>query len=108
MSRDEDLGKSRRPGVEDWGWSSTGRVLGGWTIGRPDDVVCGLYRAQGDEGHGFRGSASKLRLMVSLGLASKPVATVLVVWPQTNSLEFPGLGLKTDSCGLVIWSTKSP
>jgi hypothetical protein len=44
-SRDEDLGKSRGPGVEDWGWSSTGRVLGGRTIRRPDDVVCGLYRA---------------------------------------------------------------
>jgi hypothetical protein len=26
---DEDRGRSRRPGVEDRGWSSTGRVLGG-------------------------------------------------------------------------------
>jgi hypothetical protein len=40
-------------------------------------------------------------------LASKPVATVLVVWPQNHSLGFPDLGLKTDSCGLVIYSTKS-
>jgi hypothetical protein len=26
---DEDLGRSRRPAAEDWGWSSTGRVLDG-------------------------------------------------------------------------------
>jgi hypothetical protein len=30
---DEDRGRSRRPGVEDRGWSSTGRVLSGRVIG---------------------------------------------------------------------------
>jgi hypothetical protein len=35
----EDLGRSRRPGVEDRGWSSTGQVLGGRTIGRSGDIV---------------------------------------------------------------------
>jgi hypothetical protein len=30
---DKDRGRSRRPGVEDRGWSSTGRVLGGRTVG---------------------------------------------------------------------------
>jgi hypothetical protein len=69
--------------------------------------MCSLYRAQGDEEHEFLGLASKARSMVSLGLASKPVATVRLVWPQNHSLGFPGLGLKTDSCGLVIWPTKS-
>jgi hypothetical protein len=49
----EDLGRSRRPGAEDRGRSSTGRVLGGQMIGRSGDAVCGLYRAQGDEEHGF-------------------------------------------------------
>jgi hypothetical protein len=44
---DEDRGKSRRPGAEDWRWSSTGRVLGGRTIERSDDVVCGLHHVQG-------------------------------------------------------------
>jgi hypothetical protein len=29
---DKDHGRSRRPGVEDRGWSSTGRVLGGRTV----------------------------------------------------------------------------
>jgi hypothetical protein len=52
---DEDLGRSRRPGVEDRGWSSTGRVLDGRTIGRSGDTVCGLHRAQGDEERRFLG-----------------------------------------------------
>jgi hypothetical protein len=76
----EDRGRSRRLGAEDRGWSSTGRVLGDRTIERPGDVVCGLHYSQGDEEREFLGSASKPRSMVSLGLASKPVATVLVVW----------------------------
>jgi hypothetical protein len=46
---DEDLGRSRRPSAEDRGWSSKGQVLGGQTIGRSGDVVCGLYCAHGDE-----------------------------------------------------------
>jgi hypothetical protein len=33
----------------------TGRVLGGWTIGRSGDAMCGLHRARGDEEHGFFG-----------------------------------------------------
>jgi hypothetical protein len=52
---DEDHGESRRPGVEDRGWSDTGWVLGGRTIGRSGDVVCGLHRARGDEGRMFLG-----------------------------------------------------
>jgi hypothetical protein len=56
----------------------------------------------------FLGSASKPRWTVSPSLTAKPVATVLVVGPQNHLLEFPGLVLKTDSCGLMIWPTKSP
>jgi hypothetical protein len=41
--------------------------------------VCDLHRAQGDEERGFLGLASKPRSTVSLDLASKPVATALVV-----------------------------
>jgi hypothetical protein len=52
---DENLGRSRRPGAEDQGWSSTGRVLGGRMIRRSDDAVCGLHRAQRDEERGFPG-----------------------------------------------------
>jgi hypothetical protein len=108
MDSDEDRGRSRRLGAEDQGWLSTGQVLSGRTIERSDDAVCGLHRAQGDEEHGFLGSASKPRSTVSTSLASKLVATVLVVWPQNHSLGLPHLGLKTDSCDLVIWPTKSP
>jgi hypothetical protein len=105
---DEDQSRSRRLGAEDRRWSSTGRVLGGRTIVRSNDAMCGLHGAQGDEEHGFLGLASKLRSTVSPGLASKLVATILVVWPQNHSLGFPDLGLETGSYSLVIWPTKSP
>jgi hypothetical protein len=64
--------------------------------------VHGLHHTQEDEEIGFLVLASKPRSTVSPGLNSKPVATVLVVWPQNHSLGFPGLGLKTGSCDLVI------
>jgi hypothetical protein len=54
-SSDEDLGRSRRPGVENQGWSRTGRVLSGRTIGRSDDAVCGLHHAHEDEERRFLG-----------------------------------------------------
>jgi hypothetical protein len=77
---DEDRGRSRRPGAEDRGWSNTGWVLGGQTIGRSGDTMCDLHRAQGDKEHGFLGLASKPRSMVSPGLASKPLASGFPVW----------------------------
>jgi hypothetical protein len=106
-SNDEDRGRSRRLGPKDRGWSSTGRVLSGWMIKRLSDVACGLHHAQGDEELRFLGLASKPRSTVSPNLASKLVATVLVIWPQNYSLRFSSLDLKTDSYGLVIWPTKS-
>jgi hypothetical protein len=42
---DEDCGRSMRPGTEDLGWSSIGWVIGGRTIKRSGDAVCGLHRA---------------------------------------------------------------
>jgi hypothetical protein len=41
--------------VQRTGDGRTGRVLGGRAIERSGDVVCGLYRARGDEEHGFLG-----------------------------------------------------
>jgi hypothetical protein len=55
VGSDEDRGRSRRPGAEDRGWSSIGRVLGGRVIGRSDNAVCGLHRARGDEEVEFLG-----------------------------------------------------
>jgi hypothetical protein len=52
---DEDLGRSRRAGAEDQGWSSTSQILGGRTIGRSGDALCGLHRTQGDVERGFFG-----------------------------------------------------
>jgi hypothetical protein len=49
VGSDDDLGKSRRLGAEDWGGSSTCRVLDGWMIGRSGNIVCGLHHAHGDE-----------------------------------------------------------
>jgi hypothetical protein len=72
---DEDRGRSRRPGADDRGWSSIGRVLGGRMVERSNDVVCSLYRAQGDDEYMFLSLTSKSRSTVSLGLASKPVGT---------------------------------
>jgi hypothetical protein len=92
-------------GAEDQWWSSTGRVLGGRMIEKSGDVICDLHYARGDEEHGILGLVSKLRSMVSPGLASKLVATVLVVWHQNHSLLFSDLGLKTGSYDLVIWPT---
>jgi hypothetical protein len=108
VGSDEDRGRSRRLVPEDRGWSSASRVLEGQMIEMLGDAVCGLYRAQGDEECGFLGSVLKSRSTVSLGLASKSVATVLMVLPQKHLLRFPGLGIKIGSCGLVIWPTKSP
>jgi hypothetical protein len=51
--------------------------------------------------------ASKLVATVSLGLASKPVMGFLVEPQNHGGGGFPGLGLKTDSSGLMIWATKS-
>jgi hypothetical protein len=108
VGSNEDRGRSRRLSAEDRGWSSTGQVLGGQTIERLGNTMCGLQSAQGDEEHEFLGSASKPWSTVSPSLASKLVATTLVDWSQNHSIGFPSLGLKTDSCGLVIWPTKSP
>jgi hypothetical protein len=52
---DEDCGRSSRPGIDDRGWSSTGQVLGGRTIGRSGDTMCDLHRTHGNKERGFFG-----------------------------------------------------
>jgi hypothetical protein len=99
---DEDRDRSRRLGVEDWGRSSTCRVLDGRTIERLGDVVYGLHHVQGDEKREFLDLGSKPRTTVSSSLALKPVAMVLVFLPQNHSLRFLGFSLKISSYGLVI------
>jgi hypothetical protein len=50
---DENRGKSRRPSAEDYGWSSADRLLGGRTIERLGDDVCGLYMHKETRSPGF-------------------------------------------------------
>jgi hypothetical protein len=56
----------------------------------------------------FSSLASKLVATVSLGLASKPAVGFLVEPQNQGDRGFFGLGIKTDSFGLVIWTSKSP
>jgi hypothetical protein len=55
----------------------------------------------------FSSLSSKLVVTVSPGLASKPAVGFLVEPQNQGGGEFPGLGLKTGSSGL-IWASKSP
>jgi hypothetical protein len=55
----------------------------------------------------FTGLASKPVVTVFSSLASKPVVAFLVEPQNQGGGGFPGLGLKTGSFGLVIWSSKS-
>jgi hypothetical protein len=56
----------------------------------------------------FSSLASKLVATVSHGLASKLVLGFLVEPQNQGGGGFSGLDLKTGSCGLVIWISKSP
>jgi hypothetical protein len=56
----------------------------------------------------FTGLASKPVVTVSSSLTSKPVVGFLVEPQNQGGGGFPGLGLKTDSSGLVICGSKSP
>jgi hypothetical protein len=56
----------------------------------------------------FSSLTSKLVVTVSPGLASKPAVSFLVERQNQGGGGFFGLGIKTDSFGLVIWSSKSP
>jgi hypothetical protein len=57
---------------------------------------------------GFSSLALKLMATVSPGLTSKPAMGFLVELQNQGGGGFPGLSLKTDSSGLVIWASKSP
>jgi hypothetical protein len=83
VGSDEDHGRSRRPGTEDRGWSSTGWVLSGRTIGRLYDAMCGLRHARGDQEHRFLGRAS-----------------------QPKSMFCQWSGLKTTGIDLLVWASK--
>jgi hypothetical protein len=55
----------------------------------------------------FSSLTSKLVAMVSPGLTSKPAVGFFVAPQNQGGGGFPGLDIKTDSSGLVIWVSKS-
>jgi hypothetical protein len=96
----------------------TGQVLGGRTIGRSGDAVCGLHRARGDKERGFLGWASKPRLTVSQwvglktprtvfsGLISKLAATVWWFGSQNHRDGFLVCASKSSRLRFVCCATK--
>jgi hypothetical protein len=80
VGSDEDHSRSGRHDAEDQRWSSTCRVLGGRTIKRSGDAVCGLHRARGEEEREFPGLATKPRLMVCQWFGLKTTGTGFPVW----------------------------
>jgi hypothetical protein len=56
----------------------------------------------------FSSLASKLVATVSPDLTSKPAVGFLVEPQNQGGGGFSGFDLKTDSSGLVIWTSKSP
>jgi hypothetical protein len=56
----------------------------------------------------FSSLTSKLVATISPSLASKLAVGFLVEPQNQGGGGFPGLGLKTDSSGLMIWASKSP
>jgi hypothetical protein len=54
----------------------TGRELGGRTIRRSGDVMCGMHRACRDDDRGFLGQASKPRSAVCQWFGPKTTGTV--------------------------------
>jgi hypothetical protein len=103
---DEDRGRSRRSGVEDRGWSSTSRVLSGWTIERSGDTVSSLHLAQGDEEHMFLGLASKPRSTVSSSLDSKPVALGFLVWASKPAVTICCFEPQNHRNSFLVWASK--
>jgi hypothetical protein len=86
--------------VQRTGDGRIGRILSGRTIERSGGAVCDLHRARRDEGRGFlnwvlKPSSTvcywfgfKITRTIFSSLASKPMATVSLVWPQNRWLRF--------------------
>jgi hypothetical protein len=64
VDSDDDHSRSRKPDAEDRWWLTTDQILDDRTIGRSDDVLCGLHHAHEDEECGLLSKASKPRSIV--------------------------------------------
>jgi hypothetical protein len=81
--------------VYEWFGLKTTRTISGGLASKPAAAV-------------FSSLASKLVMTVSPSLVSKSAVGFLVEPQNQGGGGFPGLGLKTGSFGLVIWTLKSP
>jgi hypothetical protein len=111
---DEDHGMSRKPGVEDRRWSTIGRVLGGQTIERSGDAVCGLHRVKRDEEHGFPDLSLKVGSYSLMICASKSPCLFIGLCLKIKWATICRLRHKTDggmketrSTCFLVWASKS-
>jgi hypothetical protein len=74
--------------VQKAGDAHTGRILGGRTIRRSDDVVCGLHHARENNERGFLVEAQNQGRQFVTGLASKPLGRFSPVCTQNRWRRF--------------------
>jgi hypothetical protein len=87
----------------------TSRVLGGRSVERSGDAVCGLTWHVKTRSAGFLVEPQNQGRRFVTGLALKPAATVFSsLASKLVATVSPSLGLKIGSSGLVIWASKSP
>jgi hypothetical protein len=116
---DEDRDRSRRPGAEDRRWWDIGQVLGGRTIERSGDAVCGLHCEREYEKRGFLGWVSKPRSTICQWFSLKITVTVCqwfdlktirTVSPDLASKLVetisPDLALKPVASSFLVWASK--
>jgi hypothetical protein len=106
VGSNENHGRSRRPGVDDRGWSSTGQVLGGQTIERSADAVCGLHCTQGDQERRFLGLASKLGSTVCQWFGLKTTGMGFLIWVSKPAATVWGFEPQNHRDGFLVWASK--
>jgi hypothetical protein len=105
---DEDHGRSRRPGAEDEGWSSTCRVLGGQAIKRSGDAMCVCAVYKETRSVGFLVWPQKQGRWFVSSLTSKSTGTGFPVWASKLAATVcQWFGLKTTGTGFLVWASKS-
>jgi hypothetical protein len=94
VGSDKDRGRSRRPGVKDRGWLSTGRVLGGRRSGGRVTlcVVCTMHKETRSVSFLVE-PQNQDRWFIS-DLTSKPLGRISRFGHQNRYLRFGDLGLK--------------
>jgi hypothetical protein len=86
----------------------TGRVLGGWTIGRTCDIVCGLHHDVETRSSGFLVKPQNQGQRFVIRLASKPPGRfVSGLASKSVAAVSPSLASKPVVEGFPVWASKS-